>query len=325
MFWALILNKTVKTKVTHSPSIAARFILHGEVVAFPTETVYGLAANIFNEEAIRKVFAAKGRPTDNPLIAHISDLSQLEFITSDVPPIAQRLIRRFFPGPLTVVLPKGEKVPTIATGGLNTIGVRMPRHPMAQQFLRACKVPVVAPSANLSGRPSPTIWQAVRDDLEGRIGCILRGDQSQVGLESTVVDCTGRTPVVLRAGAVTLEQLREVIPETKLKDSKFTSAPKSPGQKYRHYSPQAKVVICNYPQYTIASEDAAYIGLESTPHAKTFKKLLICKNLDEYARSLFQFFRECDNAGIKTIYCQAVSEEGLGLALMDRLDRASEE
>lgn len=314
----------MKTKVTHSPTIAARFILHGEVVAFPTETVYGLGANIFNEDAIRKVFAAKGRPSDNPLIAHISDLSQLEFITSDVPPMAQKLIKRFFPGPLTLVLPKSEMVPIIATGGLNTIGVRMPRHPIAQQFLRACKMPVVAPSANISGRPSPTNWQAVKDDLDGRIGCILRGDQSQVGLESTVVDCTGRVPVVLRAGAVTLEQLREVIPETRLSDHEVTSTPKSPGQKYRHYSPQAKVVICSYPQYTIASEDAAYIGLEAPPNAAAFKKLLICRNVDEYARSLFQFFRECDAAGVDTIYCQAVSDEGLGLALMDRLERAAE-
>lgn len=313
----------MKTKVTQSPTIAARFILHTETVAFPTETVYGLGANIFNVEAIRKVFAAKGRPSDNPLIAHISDLSQLEYMTSGVPIIAQRLIKRFFPGPLTLVLPKSEKVPAIATGGLKTIGVRMPRHPLALQFLRACGVPIVAPSANISGRPSPTTWQAVRADLDGRIGCILRGDPAQIGLESTVVDCTGRVPVLLRAGAVTLEQLQEVIPETKLSSNKSVSSPKSPGQKYRHYSPRATVVICNYPQYTIASEDTAFIGLEAPPHAIIFKKLLICKNVQEYARALFHFFRECDEAKVNTIYCQAVSEEGLGLALMDRLNHAA--
>jgi L-threonylcarbamoyladenylate synthase len=315
----------VKTKVTQSPTIAARFILHGEVVAFPTETVYGLGANIFNEEAIRKIFIAKGRPTDNPLIAHISDLSQLEFITSSVPPIAQKLIRRFFPGPLTLVLPKGERVPSLATGGLKTLGVRMPRHPIAQQFLRACGMPIVAPSANLSGRPSPTTFQAVRDDLEGRIGCILKGDQTQVGLESTVVDCTGRVPIVLRAGAVTLEQLQAAIPETRMANQRFQTTPKSPGQKYRHYSPRARVVICHYPQYTIAAEDSAFIGLEAPPHAIIFKRLMICKSVEDYARALFQFFRECDEAEVNTIYCQAVSEEGLGRALMDRLERASED
>ncbi len=315
----------MKTKITQSPSIAARFILHGEIVAFPTETVYGLGANIFNDEAIQKIFIAKGRPKDNPLIAHISDLSQLPYITSELPPMAQKLIKRFFPGPLTLVMPKSEKVPSIATGSLKTIGVRMPRHHIAQQFLRACGIPVVAPSANLSGRPSPTTWQAVRNDLESRIGCILRGDQSPVGLESTVVDCTGSVPVVLRAGAVMLEQLKEVIPETRLAGNEALNFPKSPGQKYRHYSPQAKVVICNYPQYTIVSEESAYIGLEPPPNANGLKKRLICKNIQEYARSLFQFFRECDEAGVGTIYCQAVSTDGLGLALMDRLERASYE
>jgi L-threonylcarbamoyladenylate synthase len=315
----------VKTKITHSPTIAARFIQHGEIVAFPTETVYGLGAHIFNESAIRKVFDAKGRPSDNPLIAHISDISQLEFITSSVPLIAQRLIRRFFPGPLTLVLPKSDKVPLLATAGLKTIGVRMPRYPLAQQFLRACGVPVVAPSANISGRPSSTTWQSVRADLDGRIGCILRGDQCQVGIESTVVDCTTRMPIVLRAGAITLEQLREVSPEARIAERRLPVAPRSPGLKYRHYAPRAKVVICSYPQFTIASPDAAYIGLEPTPHVEVFKKHLICNSVEEYARSLFQFFRECDQALVRTIYCQIVSEEGLGLALMERLERASED
>jgi L-threonylcarbamoyladenylate synthase len=319
------LELSVKTKITHSPTIAARFIQHGEIVAFPTETVYGLGAHIFNESAIRKVFVAKGRPSDNPLIAHISDISQLEFITSSVPLIAQRLIRRFFPGPLTLVLPKSDKVPSLATAGLKTIGVRMPRYPLAQQFLRACGVPVVAPSANISGRPSSTTWQSVRADLDGRIGCILRGDQCQVGIESTVVDCTTRMPIVLRAGAITLEQLREVSPEARIAERRLPVAPRSPGLKYRHYAPRAKVVICSYPQFTIASPDAAYIGLEPTPHVEVFKKHLICNSVEDYARSLFQFFRECDQALVRTIYCQIVSEEGLGLALMERLERASED
>jgi L-threonylcarbamoyladenylate synthase len=313
----------VKTKITQSPSIAARFIQHGETVAFPTETVYGLGANIFNEAAIKEVFVAKGRPPDNPLIAHIADLSQLETITSAIPENAAKLIKAFFPGALTLVLPKNERVPAIATAGLKTIGVRMPKHAIARQFLRACGMPVVAPSANISGRPSPTTWQAVRADLDGRIGCILKGDQTKVGLESTVVDCTGEQPVVLRAGAVALEQLRKVIPETELADPKDAAAPKSPGMKYRHYAPRARVVINQFPQYTIPSDNSAYIGLASPAHPEAFKLILVCREVEEYAHELFRFFRACDEEGVEKIYCQAVNEEGLGLALMDRLRRAA--
>lgn len=315
----------MKTKTTQSPTLAARYIANGEVVAFPTETVYGLGANIFNEDAIRKIFEAKGRPTDNPLIAHISDLSQLKSITSEVPPVAEQLIEAFFPGPLTLVLPKHKTVPAIATAELNTIGVRMPSHPIAQQLLRACGVPLVAPSANLSGRPSPTTWQAVRDDLSGRIACILKGDQTKVGLESTVVDCTGDHPRILRAGGITLEQLRAVVPETELSDSEDSNAPKSPGMKYRHYSPRAQVFISNFPQFTMPGGEAGYIGIDPPARPDAFQKMLLCKDITEYAHFLFQFFRECDDLGIKTIYCQAVSESGLGLALMDRIRRAAHE
>lgn len=313
----------MKTKITQSPTLAARYIAHGEVVAFPTETVYGLGANLFNEDAIRKIFEAKGRPTDNPLIAHIADLSQLKSITSDVTPIAQTLIDAFFPGPLTLVLPKNKHVPAIATAGLNTVGVRMPGHPIAQQLLRACEVPLVAPSANLSGRPSPTTWQAVREDLQGRIACILKGNPTKVGLESTVVDCTGEAPVILRAGGITLEQLREVIPETVVADSTSAEAPKSPGMKYRHYSPRAQVFLSNFPQFTFPGEAAAYIGIDSPSKPEAFQKVQLCKDVAEYAHLLFQFFRECDEIGIRTIFCQAVSEDGLGLALMDRIRRAA--
>src|SRR5262249_48762552 len=163
----------VKTKITQSPTIAARYILHGETVAFPTETVYGLGANAFNEDAIKRIFVAKARPPDNPLIIHISSIHQLEQVARGIPAVAEKLINKFFPGPLTVILPKSDRVPLIVTAGLMTVGVRMPKNPIALQFLRACGLPVAAPSANLSGNPSPTTWQAVRTDLDGRIGCIL--------------------------------------------------------------------------------------------------------------------------------------------------------
>ncbi len=314
----------MKTKITQSPSIAARFIQHGEVVAFPTETVYGLGANILNEEAIKKIFIAKDRPADNPLIAHIYDLSQLEMITGGVTASAAKLIEAFFPGPLTVILPKNDKVPSIATSGLKSIGVRMPKDPVARQFLRACGFPVVAPSANLSGRPSPTTWQAVRDDMDGRISCILKGEQTKLGLESTVVDCSSDEPVILRAGALTLEELRNVIPQTHASPKTGGALQKSPGTQYRHYAPQAKVILTTFPQYTVPMNSSAYIGLESPPNSGAFKRIYICKDYTEYAHELFHFFRECDRAGVETIYCQTVVEEGLGLALLDRIKRASQ-
>ncbi|MGH9838736.1 MAG: L-threonylcarbamoyladenylate synthase [Blastocatellia bacterium] len=315
----------MKTKITQSPTLAARYIQHGETVAFPTETVYGLGANAFNEEAIRQIFTAKGRPSDNPLIVHIAQLHQIEQIVKEIPPIAATLIEKFFPGPLTVILPKSGAVPSVVTAGLETVGVRMPKHPIAIQFLRACGVPVAAPSANLSGRPSPTTWQAVRADLDGRIGCLLKGDPAKIGLESTVVDCTGQRPMILRAGGISLEQLRKVAPEVELADRVEGFFPKSPGLKYRHYSPRARIVVCVYPQYTVAVDDAAYIGLEAPPHSRAFRRMRICGNVEEYAQSLFQFFRECDEEGVETIYCHSVSREGLGLALMDRINRAAHE
>ncbi|HEV2663877.1 MAG TPA: L-threonylcarbamoyladenylate synthase [Blastocatellia bacterium] len=313
----------MKTKITESPSIAARFIHRGEVVAFPTETVYGLGANIFNEEAVEKIFIAKERPADNPLIAHIFDLFQLEQITSGIPETAAKLIEAFFPGPLTLILPKNERVPSVATAGLKTIGVRMPKDPIARQFLRACAVPVAAPSANLSGRPSPTTWRAVRADLGGRISCIIKGDRTKIGLESTVVDCSGDAPVILRAGAVTLEELSEVIPQTKVSTDADLTAPKSPGMKHRHYAPKAKVIPSPFPQYTVTTNSSAYIGLKAPPNAARFERILICEDVEEYARELFNFFRECDEMDVETVFCQTVDEEGLGLALMDRIRRAA--
>jgi L-threonylcarbamoyladenylate synthase len=309
------------TRLTRSPRIAAQFIRRGEVVAFPTETVYGLGADVFNEAAIERIFNAKGRPTDNPLIAHIAAVEQIELLARDIPPAAIKLIEAFFPGPLTIVLPKRDRVPLIATAGLETIGIRLPRHPLAHEFILACNTPLVAPSANLSGRPSPTTWQAVKSDLDGRISCILQGAQTEVGLESTVIDGTGPHPVLLRAGAVTLEQLRAVIPETRLASAGDKSAPRSPGLKYRHYAPRAEVYLITRPSQIARPEEAGYIGLDEP--GQGFRLVRRCRDLTEYARELFQFFRECDAVGVRDIYCQEVDEEGLGLALMDRLHRAA--
>ena len=311
----------MKTILTTSPGEAAVFIRNDGLVAFPTETVYGLGANVFDETAIQKIFLAKGRPSDNPLIAHVADREQINSLVSEITASAEKFIEAFFPAPLTLVLPKSERVPPVATANLPTIGVRMPRHKLAGEFLRCCETPLVAPSANLSGKPSPTVWQAVYEDLNGKIDCILQGEQTDVGLESTVVDCTKDEPLVLRAGAVSLEELRKIVPQTRLYRAKLTENLPSPGLKYRHYSPNAKVVLGNPKSEIRNPKSSAYIGLDEPVQEFDLKK--ICKSAEEYAREVFAFFRECDAAGIETIYCQTVKETGIGLALMDRLRRAA--
>ncbi len=312
----------MKTILTESPIEAAEVIKRGGLTAFPTETVYGLGANVFDEKAIEKIFAAKQRPNDNPLIAHVGSLEQIKSLVSEITPNARKFIRAFFPAPLTLVLPKAVRVPFSATANLETIGVRMPKNSLALEFLRLCEVPLVAPSANLSGRPSPTTWQAVYEDLNGRIDCILQGAAAtQIGLESTVVDCTSDVPTILRAGAVTLEDLQKIIPETLVYHQSKNEPPKSPGLKHRHYSPRAKVIVVSDFKFQISNR-SAFIGLVE-PNGK-FDLVKICISAENYAHSIFDFFRQCDRQGIKEIFCQTVEEKGIGLALMDRLKRASE-
>ena len=311
----------MKTILTKSPRVAAEFIRNGGLTAFPTETVYGLGANIFDETAIAKIFQAKMRPADNPLIAHVGDLSQIADLTTDISSVAQDLIAAFFPAPLTVVLPKSAKVPLLATANLETIGVRMPQHDLALEFLRECKTPVVAPSANLSGKPSPTTWHAVFEDLDNRIDCILQADSTRVGLESTVVDCTNATPIILRAGAITLEQLRKIAPQIIIAQPNSTLAARSPGTRHKHYSPNAKVVLIKDFDEIKDAENAAFIGLRQPPHS--FEQQRLCADVTDYARNLFDFFRYCDAHNIKIIYCETVAPIDLGLALMDRLERSS--
>lgn len=307
---------------TRSAAQAAEFIKKGGIVAFPTETVYGLGANIFDERAIAKIFEAKQRPNDNPLIAHVGNLRQINLLVKEITPSAQKFIEVFFPAPLTLVLPKSARVPLIATAGLETIGVRMPRNELAQEFLRFCETPVVAPSANLSGKPSPTTWQAVFEDLDGRIDCILQGETTEIGLESTVVDCTSDTPLILRAGAITLEDLQKIIPETRIYQIRKNEAARSPGLKHRHYSPRARVVLFNGQRTTDNGQSRAFIGLNK-PEID-FDLVKICNSIEDYAHFVFDFFRQCDSQKIETIYCETVEEKGIGLALMDRLKRAAE-
>lgn len=312
----------MKTVITTSPDEAAQFIRIGGIVAFGTETVYGIGASVFDERAVANIFEAKQRPPDNPLIAHIYDLDQLPELVLEVTPSAEKFINAFFPGPLTIVLKKQRGVPDNATAGLDSIGVRMPKLQSANNFLRACGVPVVAPSANISGRPSPTTWEAVLEDLDGRIDCVLRGVPTSIGLESTVVDCTSELPVLLRPGSVTLDQLRSVMPETAGNPRSYGATPRSPGMKYRHYSPRAAVVLVSgeLEMTAINGHDAAFIGISAIPASVKLGRTF--KSIEEYAREVFEFFRECDRAEVDTIYCQTVPETGIGTALMDRLRRA---
>lgn len=311
----------MKTVLTTSVEEAAEFIKLGGTVAFPTETVYGLGANVFNEQAIKKIFIAKQRPNDNPLIAHVGSIEQINLLVSETNETARELIMAFFPAPLTLVLPKSNRVPFIATANLETIGVRMPRNELALKFLRACKTSLVAPSANLSGKPSPTDWQAVYEDLNGRIECILQGETTDIGIESTVVDCTSDVPLVLRSGAVTLEELQKIIPETQLYQVKNEAEkPRSPGIKHKHYSPKAQVILTSNFEFQI-TDSSAFIGL-SEPEGK-FELIKICASVKDYAREIFGFFRECDRRKIKFIFCEKIEEKGIGLALMDRLKRAA--
>lgn len=314
--------------LTTSPAEASEFIKRGRLVAFPTETVYGLGANVFDAEAVARIFIAKGRPADNPLIAHVGSVDQIELLSTSIPPSAAKFIEAFFPGPLTLVMRKRKEVPRIATANLNTIGIRMPQHALALEFLRLCRTPVVAPSANLSGKPSPTRWQAVFEDLYHRIDCILQGEATEIGLESTVVDCTGSVPLILRAGAISLEALRRIVRETKVYQPQKGEAVRSPGLKHRHYSPNARVVLIPDSKSQIpdselkAQNSKAFIGLNEPEEKFDLKK--ICATPEEYAHEVFAFFRRCDKYSIKTIYCETIPEKGIGAALMDRLRRAGE-
>jgi L-threonylcarbamoyladenylate synthase len=311
----------MQTELTKSPLKAAEFIRRGGIVAFPTETVYGLGANVFDAQAVARIFEAKMRPADNPLIAHVGNLAQIKLLAKEITPNARKFIEAFFPAPLTLVLPKAEKVPLIATANLDTIGVRMPKNALAQEFLRHCETPVVAPSANLSGKPSPTVWQAVYEDLNGRIDCILQGEATEIGLESTVVDCTADVPLVLRSGAISLEDLQKIVPETQDYRVKENEIVRSPGLKHRHYSPKAQVVLIQNSKLK-TQNSSAFIGLNK-PETE-FDLVKICASAAEYAHEVFAFFRQCDHAEIKKIYCEIVEEKGIGAALMDRLRRAAE-
>ena len=227
---------------------AGEIIRQGGLVAFPTETVYGLGADALNEEAAAKIYAAKGRPSDNPLIAHIADLEMLKPLVEEIPPVAEKLMDAFWPGPMTLIFNKSNLVPKGTTGGLDTVAVRYPNHPIAQALIKAAGVSIAAPSANLSGKPSPTLGEHVIDDMDGRIDMIIDGGMVGMGLESTIIDVTVNPPMILRPGFITYEMVKEIVPDATEDRTIFTKPtkefkPKAPGMKYRHYAPSADYTI----------------------------------------------------------------------------------
>ena len=311
---------------------AAALLRAGELVAFPTETVYGLGADALNAEASARIFAAKGRPADNPLIAHIAGESGLAGLIAGEPcACARALMRAFWPGPMTLIFPKSPRVPREVTAGLDTVAVRMPSHPVARALIRAAQTPIAAPSANRSGRPSPTTAAHVLEDMEGRIPLILDGGPCEVGLESTVVDVTGARPRILRPGGVTLEMLEGVVgfvdvDEGVLHQLQAGSQARSPGMKYKHYAPKGEVTIVTGPRaaqeiarlYDAADGRAAILAFSQADYGA--RRVYRLKNAPG---ELFAALRQLDEDGMETIYAEDVPTTGVGLAVMNRLMRAA--
>ena len=313
---------------------AAKILKSGGIVAIPTETVYGLAAVATDNAAINKVFAAKGRPQDNPLIVHISSMDMLNEVATDIPPTAFRLAELFWPGPLTIVLKKGKKVCENVSCGLDTVAVRMPLDEIARGIISASNVPLAAPSANISGKPSPTTAEHVIEDMAGKIDAIVKSHDCTVGVESTVISLVGDTPRILRPGAVTREQLEQAIGEVAvdsavLSELKSGETAASPGMKYKHYAPKAEVFLVEgegiqFVDFVNKKEDAMAICFAEDTGIKIPS---ICygsmKNEITLAQNLFRILREIDKKGFKKAYIHAPSKNGVGLAVYNRLIRAA--
>lgn len=322
---------------------AAALIRQGGIVAFPTETVYGLGADATNAAAVNRIFEAKGRPSDNPLIVHVASHEDASRVVASIPPLALRLMERFWPGPLTLVLPKRPEVPDIVTCGLATVGVRMPSHPVALALIRAAGTPLAAPSANLSGRPSPTTAEHVLEDLGNRIDLVIDGGETGVGLESTVVDLTVDPPVVLRPGGITVEDLVQVVGPVSIDRSvhgeEFGETPRSPGLKYAHYAPKAKLILVDGPVMRMQerirdlayeySEEGRRVGIMCSVESRGIYYAPIIleygsrEDLASIASDLFGTLRAFDRHQTDVILCEGVPAHGLGLAIMNRLIRAA--
>ena len=322
---------------------AGELIRAGRLVAFPTETVYGLGANALDEAAVRRIFEAKGRPGDNPLIAHISAIGQLDaLIDAEPSPAARALMDACWPGPMTLIFPKSGIVPDAVTAGLDTVAVRFPAHPAARALIDAAQRPVAAPSANRSGRPSPTTAAHVLEDMDGRVPLILDGGPCQVGLESTVIDVTGDVPRILRPGGITPERVEAICGGVRVDDAVMRplaegEKPRSPGMKYRHYAPAGALTIVQGADEAVAqtirdlydaalSEGKRPLILALTPHLPAYgerRALSLGADAEAMAHEIFARLREADAMGADTLFSEAVPAGGVGLAVMNRLGRAA--
>jgi len=345
------MKKTIVLKVdAENPEIeviriAADTIKKGGLVAFPTETVYGLGADALNPKAVKALFKAKKRPLDNPPIVHVGHIQDVYRLAREVPPKAEKLMEKFWPGPLTLIFKRSEIVPDVTVSGLDTVAVRMPRHKVALALIRESGCPIAAPSANLAGRPSPTTANHVLEDLNGRIDVVLDAGPTNIGVESTVLDLTVEPPQILRPGGTPYEVLREVLGRVELHpaavaDKKVhVDRARSPGMKHRHYAPKAKMIVIEGDLETVVKKIAELVdhykqrkmkvGVLATDETITSYKADVVKSmgsrkrLEEIAKNLFRLLREFDSEGVDIIIAEGVPTEGLGLAVMNRLRKAS--
>lgn len=322
---------------------AGDILRNGGLVAFPTETVYGLGANALDELAVAKIFEAKGRPQDNPLIIHVADM-HIENFVEEIPEVARKLMKSFWPGPLTLIFKKALVVPDRTSAGLNTIGIRMPSNIVARELIKAAEVPVAAPSANISGKPSPTDMERCVEDLDGKIDFIIGGERSSIGLESTIVDCTVQPVCILRPGGITLEMLKELVPDIYIDPAvmnkpKEDFKPKAPGMKYRHYAPKAPMkIVTGDLKKTIAKineivqnniGDGKTVGIMATDETLQYydKGIVVTvgsrSNIEQIAQNLFEVLRSFDDKGVDLILSEAFEEKGIGVAVMNRLKKSA--
>lgn len=319
---------------------AADIIKNNGTVIFPTETVYGLGANALNEEAVKKIFIAKGRPSDNPLIVHISKFEDVYDFVLEVPENAKKLAKAYWPGPMTLVMKKKDNIPNVVSAGLDTVGIRLPENKIARKLIKLSGCPIAAPSANLSGSPSPTTFEHVLNDMNGRVDAIIKGKECNVGVESTVIDVTEEIPVILRPGGITAKMIKKICGNVKIAKgvdgTTNEEKPKSPGMKYKHYAPKCEIILIDKNENQIENVKKEYEKVETNnkviicirKNKKSYKGMnILCignsKKPETIARKLFYMFRKCDELGYEVAIMEAVDEDGIGMAIMNRARRAA--